>query len=389
MKLQHSAQTDVGRMREVNQDSFGVGDTLPNGSQLFVVCDGMGGHLAGEVASRTAVETLLNVFHPEADDISTALDTSFHEAHRAVYRQGSGNMGTTGVALVLYRNVAFIANVGDSRAYLIRKGEIRQLTVDHSFVEEQVRAGFMTREQARTSYIKNIITRAIGQQDDIQVDIFVERVQVGDIFLLCSDGLHGFVEEEDILAAVQNTPFEGTAQLLVDLANEAGGPDNITALLVHVEGLDDIAADDPILASLLAQTARPKTGRTGPTGTAPMAVMRDDATGPLSADAAAPAASASQSGAPPQRPQRERSLTLWGGLGALTVLLVIFGVLYFYNLPPVSFLFASATATPVATTTTVTQIPTTTPLATATAAFSATVVPLTTTPTLTSITPTP
>ncbi|WP_110513262.1 Stp1/IreP family PP2C-type Ser/Thr phosphatase [Herpetosiphon llansteffanensis] len=369
MKLRHSAQTDIGRSREVNQDAYGVGDPLPNGIQLYVVCDGMGGHLAGEVASQTAVQTMLETFpNVVQTDIPKALTTAIVSANQAVFDRGRGNMGTTSVALLIFKNVAFLANVGDSRAYLIRNNSMRQVTVDHSFVEEQVRAGLMTREQASQSKIKNIITRAVGHQREVQVDVFREPVQVGDRFLISSDGLHGFVDEATILRTINTLPFDQIVPKLIDLANGVGGYDNITALLVEVDELDELEANDPLLETLLnqplttpARSADPITEEfelpAGPTGTKPMAVvgMHDDETQqhvPLTASGrltpamaeahAKPAASAPR----PAAKAEGGGLSGWGILGSLVVLAALLGVLYFFKLPPMSFLFPDTTATP-------------------------------------------
>jgi protein phosphatase len=336
----------------------------------------MGGHLAGEVASQTAVETMLATF-PQTipSDIPAALNQSFIAANKAVFERGRGNMGTTAVALLIYHNVAFIANVGDSRAYLVRNGELRQLSLDHSFVEEQVRAGLLTPEQARHSNIKNIITRAVGHQRDVQVDVFREPVEAGDIYLLCSDGLHGYVEEETLLELLQHAPLEQAALRMIQLANEAGGPDNITAVLIQIDELDPQTDNDPLLASLLA-TATPTPRTTielpvegaGPTGTAKMPVMNDDpvsqplgAPVPLRATGTvAPPLRAAAPPAPPA-PPRERGLNLWGAFGAVLVLGVLAGVLYWFNLPPMSLLFD---ITPTAQTSTAVAVPTKIPTVT-------------------------
>lgn len=341
MKLQHSALTDVGQVREVNQDSFGIGEPFPDGSQLYVVCDGMGGHVGGEIASQTAVATVLKVFNIVNDDVPQAMRESFDLANRAVMTEGgNGNMGTTGVAFMAYRNLGFIANIGDSRAYIVRNGILRQITIDHSLVEEQVRAGLLTREQANVSNVKNIVTRGIGFQLGVQTDVFYEPLQVDDIILLCSDGLHGYTEESEVLKLITTPPFETAAQRLVQLANAAGGLDNITALAVKIIELDEDSLDDALLATLLKQTitsdtaalplasATAATGPLGPTGTTPM---------PVAAPASATA------------PPRERSLTTWGCLGALVVLVAVIGLLYAFNLPPVNLLLPRSTNTPAAT----------------------------------------
>ena len=383
MKLKHSAHTDVGRVREVNQDAFGMKD-LTN-SALFVVADGMGGYQAGEIASRTAVDTILETFEPEEGaNISQELKHSFDQANQAVVAVSNGRtMGTTGVALVLYKNLAFLANVGDSRAYRVRHGELHQITLDHSLVEEQVRAGLLSKEQARISTIKNIITRAIGHQSDFQVDVFCEPVEVGDLFLLCSDGLHGYVEDEVILETVKTPPLETVTKRLIDLANEAGGPDNITAIVVRVDGLDDIPADDPLLATLLTQS-RQVAAAPGPTGTEPLPLIHDDP--PMQAAQAAPTAPLEAAESPPA----EKGLSLWGLLGAVVVLLAIAGVLWWFDLPPVNLLFEDRTPTAVISTPTLISVPTTTldPELTTSPVLSPTT-PLSPTVPLTDTTPTP
>jgi len=398
MKLQYSALTDVGKVREVNQDSFGVGDALPDGSQLFVVCDGMGGHLAGEVASQKAVETMLQVFRLDPNDIPGALRDGLQKANQAVLQEGRGNMGTTGVALVLYRNIAFIANVGDSRAYLLRNNELRQISVDHSLVEEQVRAGLMTREQARMSNVKNIITRAIGYQVDLQIDVFVEPVQQGDIFLLCSDGLHGFTEESDVTQIMSTPPFDTVAERLVQLANGNGGPDNITALVVTVTELDDQPMDDALLATLLDsnhETTQPipvvdSAAATGPTGTTQMPSIYDDPP-PSTTRSLAPMSSA---GASTAGTRAERNLTTWGCMGALGVLLAVAALLWFFNLPPFSLLASQPTPTSQPTSS-VTMIPTvtisnSTPISGTTVPLSITItVPVSPTLPVITVSPTP
>lgn len=353
MKLHHSALTDVGRSREINQDSFGVGDQLPDGSRIFVVCDGMGGHLAGEIASRTAVDTLLETFtaHETTDHIQ-GLSDSVQAANEAVFQRGQGNMGTTAVALLLFRNIALIANVGDSRGYLLRDGKLRQVTNDHSFVEEQVRAGLLTHEQARRSVHRHMITRAVGYQQDVQVDVFREPVQAGDRFLLCSDGLYGPVDDETIAQVLTDQSPDEAAQTLIDLANAAGGPDNITALIVDVLELDTIPATDPLLESLLKADLM-----TATTAPLPVEELRKGPTGtdkiPLISDAPPPAAV-------PVEHERERGLSLWGALGALTVVLLVVGGLYLSGLPPFGAASVATTTTPSVPSATSIAVPTTT-----------------------------
>ncbi|HEX6292872.1 MAG TPA: PP2C family serine/threonine-protein phosphatase [Herpetosiphonaceae bacterium] len=240
MQLRHAARTDVGKTRDHNEDSYGMeaGGERAAAGALFVVCDGIGGYASGEVASDLAVKTIIDRFYAGADQPpEVALSAAFQEANRVVFNQGGGKMGTTGVAAQFRDDVAVIANVGDCRAYLIRSGKARQITHDHSFVAEQVAAGMLTAEQARESSYRHIITRAIGHRPEIEVDTFREPLLQGDVVVLCSDGLHGQVEPDEIALAVTKVPLDDACRGLVKLANERGGPDNITIIAVEVVAL--------------------------------------------------------------------------------------------------------------------------------------------------------
>jgi serine/threonine protein phosphatase PrpC len=241
MKLRYSGRTHVGQRREVNQDSFGPAELGPDrpAGQLVVLCDGMGGHAYGEVASALGVQTILDTFYDdETRPPEEALRAAFEAANYAIYSQGRGNMGTTGVAALLSDRGLIVANVGDSRAYLVRGGQLSQISRDHSLVAEQVQAGLLTPEQARVSNIKNFITRALGHQPDVQVDLFHFRVQPGDIVILSSDGMHGLVDDSEILERVTLLQPEQATEALIALANERGGTDNITVLIARVERVD-------------------------------------------------------------------------------------------------------------------------------------------------------
>jgi PPM family protein phosphatase len=243
MKVRYSARTDVGRTRSHNEDCYGLGseEQARAKGHLLVVCDGMGGHAAGEVASRIAVDTILGSYYRNEDpDRASALEESFLQANAAVYTQGRGTMGTTGVAALLYDDALHVANVGDSRAYLIRDGALRQLTQDHSFVAEQVAAGLLTPDQARYSVHRNVITRALGYQPEVVVDVTRWPLRGGDIVLLSSDGLHGLVEDAEIEVLAAQNELEPLVDHLIDLANARGGSDNIT---VAVMSLDDLEYD--------------------------------------------------------------------------------------------------------------------------------------------------
>ncbi len=336
MRVRFSARSDVGLRREINQDSYGTQD-LPQAT-LLIVCDGMGGHAAGEVASRLGVDTMIATFAADAPP-DAALRNSFIAANRAIYSEGRGGMGTTGVAALFADGQLHVANVGDSRAYLVREGQIEQISRDHSFVSDQVAAGLMTAEQARTSNVRNIITRALGYQPEVQVDIFSLALRPGDTVLLSSDGMHGLIEDSEIAEVSSMLPPEEAAQRLVDTANARGGPDNITVVIAQV---DEVAA---------------------PTEAAPQASTPPAAPGP-----------------PPAPP--ERSLSWLGMLLAALTLALLIGAAGFLLMNPAP-LSAPPTARPApsvppsATATPATATPATATPATAT---PATATPATATP---------
>lgn len=255
LRLQASALTDIGRRRERNQDS--TAHLVPKDEQslaekgaLFVVCDGMGGYAAGEVASELATKAIRDTyFASDESNIISRIAGAISEANHAVFSYAqehpeTAGMGTTCVVLVLQGGRAFFVNIGDSRAYLIRDGRMRQVTQDHSWVAEQVRAGVLSEESARTHPHRNVITRSLGTQPNVSADLFIETIQDGDRALLCSDGLHGYVEEQVIEQTLLDhaDPDHGT-QHLIDLANENGGPDNISAIIVHMLEVPPISAE--------------------------------------------------------------------------------------------------------------------------------------------------
>lgn len=251
MRIRCRGQTDVGRRREKNEDSYLVAEDLG----LFVVADGMGGHAGGGTASRIAVETieaqlrkawseangpfLRNVplqESPLPDVLRLAVDT----ACGAIFRKARdepelSGMGTTVTALLLRGNDAFFAHVGDSRAYLIRGGFIQQISEDHSLVNEQIKAGVITPEEARHSRFRNVITRSVGFEESVLVDVMGLVAEEGDTFVLCSDGLANLVDDEEIRDAVLGIPFDDLPGSLIALANERGGDDNITVVCVRLE----------------------------------------------------------------------------------------------------------------------------------------------------------
>jgi serine/threonine protein phosphatase PrpC len=246
LRLDPAQLTDVGRKREHNEDNMAY--VIPKDPQvmamkgaLFIVADGMGGHAAGEVASEIAVDTVSNAYYmDDNEDVTTPLLQAIKRANLAIHQRAAENllrsgMGTTCVAAVLRGNMAYIANVGDSRAYLVRGGQARQITQDHSWVAEQVRAGLLTEDQARTHAQRNVITRCLGTQPDVEVDVFLEPLQENDCVVLCTDGLSGLISDEEVMRIVDQSVPQESVYHLVERANENGGPDNITAIVVRVQ----------------------------------------------------------------------------------------------------------------------------------------------------------
>jgi serine/threonine protein phosphatase PrpC len=238
--------SDVGRVRELNEDNWHW-EPLDGDTALYAVADGMGGHDKGEVASQVAVETLFVEARrvlgglPGRDVVSmrNALREAFQNANRAVVTKGEeqdSNMGTTLCAALVYQEKdAYIANVGDSRVYLFREGALRQVSRDHSLVAYLVQLGELSAEEARNHPSGNILVRSIGSVPEVEIDIFHVEVKRGDRILLCSDGLWGEVPDDDLLDKLRNLPDPQVAcQALVDLANNNGGRDNTTLVVVNL-----------------------------------------------------------------------------------------------------------------------------------------------------------
>jgi protein phosphatase len=242
--------TDVGRKRTHNEDSFLVDDEL----HLYVVADGMGGHAGGGTASRIAVETIDKELRKARDSkdnpfeaTTTLQDSPLPEVVRAAVERACLNiftaaqedprlagMGTTVIALLVKDDHAFFAHVGDSRAYLIRGELIQQISEDHSLVNEQIKAGMITPEEAKHSRYKNIITRSVGFEEEVQVDVMGLVSEAGDTFILCSDGLANMLEDREILEVVQKAKgIEDIPKKLIEMANDRGGDDNITVIVVQ------------------------------------------------------------------------------------------------------------------------------------------------------------
>lgn len=232
--------TDIGQRREMNQDYVYTSEkpvgNLPN---LFIVADGMGGHNAGDYASKYTVETIVDVASKsKLTEPIAILDEAIQTANRMLIDRANENpqmkgMGTTVVALTILDSHLVIANVGDSRLYVVNQ-EIQQITRDHSLVEEMVRLGELDKEIAREHPDKNIITRAIGAVAEVDIDFFEVDVEQGDCILMCSDGLTNMIEDEDIRAIIMSQrDVAEQAEKLVDTANRNGGRDNITVIVIH------------------------------------------------------------------------------------------------------------------------------------------------------------
>ena len=232
------AITDIGRVRALNEDSY----YLPRqGERFCAVADGMGGHNAGEVASALAVQ----VFSEHMREVETitgpVLRAAVERANGEVYRaaldnEGMSGMGTTFSALAQQDGDVLLAHVGDSRIYLVRRGAILQLTTDHTLVEEMVQKGLITPREARVHPKRNIITRALGTEESVQIDIVQMGTRPGDAFFLCSDGMTNYVDEREILrTAMSEREWPEKLKHLVSIALENGGADNITALFAVVE----------------------------------------------------------------------------------------------------------------------------------------------------------
>lgn len=226
-------RTDVGKVRANNQDAPIVSEKL----RLYGVADGMGGHKGGEVASTSARDDLLRELEGKTPSVAT-LSGAIEEVNHQIYHQQEHDdaltgMGTTLSVLWMSDNFVYIGHVGDSRVYLLRDGEFKQMTLDHSLVEQLVREGVLTEEEAQNHPMRNIITRAIGTDESVEVDVVVEERRKGDLWLACSDGLHGLVDDRQMRDALRQYAPEKAADVLLKAALDAGGRDNVTLVIVH------------------------------------------------------------------------------------------------------------------------------------------------------------
>ena len=246
MTLLISAATDVGLRRERNEDAYAVWSPADatlrqRRGDLLIVADGMGGSAAGEVASRTAVDTVLTHYRDDEGDAGAALHRALEFAHGTVHELSStqselSGMGTTCTAVAVVGNRLWFAHVGDSRAYLLRDGRLSQLTADHSLVAQLVEQRIMTPEQARVDPRRNVLIRSMGVGEGLEVDrgALEGGLRLGDTLLLCSDGLHGLVADPEIARRMGSPDLDHACSDLISLALEHGGHDNITVILARV-----------------------------------------------------------------------------------------------------------------------------------------------------------
>ncbi len=249
MRITSCGITDVGLKRGHNEDNFLINEEL----NLFVVADGMGGHAGGEYASAICVNTVEEIvtsleLHEDGpaedeDPVEIArekLRYAIRLAGRRIYEKAAEEpeyhgMGTTAVVLLIDGSNAYIAHVGDSRLYQLREGLCEQATEDHSLVNEKLKAGLITEEEAKNHKMRNVITRSLGYQEDVEIDVQVRAIRKDDAFLLCSDGLSGLVEQDEIADHMGRFGPQESARRLVELACERGGDDNITVVIARVD----------------------------------------------------------------------------------------------------------------------------------------------------------
>lgn len=250
-RVRFSGATNIGRKREHNEDSI----TLPTNMSLAILADGMGGHSSGDVASRLAVDTVYDYFQSTADQQTLTWPYKIDSEHRAeinrmvqavmlanlliwerTQQEGQSRMGTTLVGIHFVDNRVIIGHVGDSRCYRLRDGELVQLTEDHSLINDYIKMKRMTAEEAENWPHKNVVVRALGMKETVAVDVVCEKPEVGDCYLLCSDGLSGMVDNDQI-AVICSTErdLDRAVEKLIDAANDAGGTDNISVILARVE----------------------------------------------------------------------------------------------------------------------------------------------------------
>ncbi len=247
-----ACKTDLGRVRENNEDKFEYfipedDRTLASRGQIFLVCDGMGGHAAGQIASELAAKTFIDVYlHHPSQDPTVAMEAGVSAANRFVLDVGRAiparrGMGTTLSSVVLLQGSAYVVQVGDSRVYRLRDNVLKPLTEDHTWVDEQIKAGTITRSEAETHPYRHVLTRAVGTDGDLHPDIERHDLQLGDTFLLCSDGLTNHVSNEQMERLLSEFGPSQAAWNLVGAALQGGGSDNTTVMIVRVDSIENLS----------------------------------------------------------------------------------------------------------------------------------------------------
>lgn len=245
LAVKFGAKTDLGRVRENNEDKFEFyepedPEILAVKGSLYAVADGMGGHSAGQIASELALKNIIKTYYSDPlPDVSGSLRNAIADANLLIFSAAQAitersGMGTTVTTAVVRGHELYVAQVGDSRAYMIRDKQIRQITKDHSWVAEQVERGALSEEEAESSPFRNVITRSLGNNWTVEPDVYAEDLRVGDVIVLCSDGLSGQVSAEEMRQSVLDKAPSQAAMALVDMANEHGGADNITVMVLAV-----------------------------------------------------------------------------------------------------------------------------------------------------------
>jgi len=240
LQLNIGNYSDVGKAREINEDYFG--SFSGNFGSLLIVCDGMGGHIGGEIASRLAVESISNHFEKLNDgyNISEEINKSLEAANTSIILKAKENpdltdMGSTVVLVLVKNGLAYYTSLGDSRIYKIRDGVLQQITKDNSLVQQMVDSNIITQDEAKVHPKKNVITKALGTNDELELEIYEPfKLLLNDKLILCSDGLTAHVDEEEFFQISENNPPQEAARKLVELANERGGTDNITVQIVAI-----------------------------------------------------------------------------------------------------------------------------------------------------------
>lgn len=237
-------KTDIGKTRSMNQDSFFVSENKKNSLNLYILADGMGGYKGGEIASKVAITAVSKYITEKFETISKdkqsildLIEDAIEFANSAIYEESEQDeelqdMGTTLEVVLIYKGKIYMGHIGDSRVYRIRKSKMKKITTDHSYVEKLIQDGEITREESYNHPKKNLLIKALGTDEEVEPDLIYTVLNPSDIIIMCSDGLTNMLREEEILNIVKENKDEKITEILVDKANEAGGRDNITVIVI-------------------------------------------------------------------------------------------------------------------------------------------------------------